>query len=175
MVMEGLNKIIDNTKDSKKTDLEEFKFQKEFAEEESGRKVEEELKSKFSEILKEHPIVIYKKEIDPTQKYSEIKLDDLKDINLGRYGGDVHILFDRDNFFSVGKNGFYAMPKYFNSRYTSHITKETFDNIVMMMNQLIERSEYSSDKKEKMMNNVVSGLKYKIIGEEELKKLLKYF
>ena len=128
------------------------------------------LAQKFSEKLKEHPINIYIKHdnlpVENNRKTRTIfgNIESVRTDESGT-GGSVSINFSYNNWISVRKDKFDGSD-FFNPRSAYYkINEESFQNILTMMKELINRSGYSEVEKDNMFNLVVDGLK-----EEDLKE-----
>jgi len=169
-----------NRSDEKEKIETNFKEQKSF-EDKNKEKNLEDLKNKFNEILKENPIVFYSKKFKnekPMKTGTSFNL--IKDVRTDESGTGGNIGFTAsyadkerkegyyDSYFFVDKNkanGHYE----FNSKDESRITKESFQNIVTIMNDLIKISGYSEKDKNQMFLYVIDNFKDKILKDEDLK------
>lgn len=132
--------------------------------------------SKFSEKLAEAPIVVYLQhgESEPQKKDTRTfnKVEKVFTNQFGT-GAGVSVQFDKDNWIGVNigtvdtsypfdkNNGFYK------------ITEETFQNILSIMSELIERSSCHDTEKQKMFELVVDNFRNKIIKDEDVEKIEK--
>ena len=144
--------------------------------------------SKFSEKLAEAPIVVYLQHGEGApQKKDTRTFNKVERVFTNQFGtgAGVSVQFDKDNWIGVsigtveGKiedkvngrvdtsypfdknNGFYK------------ITEETFQNILSIMSELIERSSCPDTEKQKMFQLVIDNFRNKIIKDEDVEKIEK--
>ena len=142
-----------NTKNKKpvpeEKDPQEEKGKKELS---NNKYVMDELKSKYSEKLKENPIVV----LGSISSKNEVTDINRIDTDQSGTGGDIGLSFGKgDDYLYVDKNG------KINDRLFKDIYKtdeNSFHTIVTIMSDLIERSGYSVEQKSKMQRNVIQHL-----------------
>lgn len=111
-----------------------------------------ELKSKYSEKLKESPIKIKSSVGVPIEIKDIYKLS----TDLSGTGGDIWVNFDTgDEYFCTDKNG-KINDRVFNNVYKTD--EESIQTITTIMTDLINRSGYSDAEKNKMQSNIINHL-----------------
>lgn len=152
---------LENPKDSALTDRE-----KKNAEYKNYENKMAHLTEKFSELLKDNPIVTYVQHegFGPENKKEITTIEKVYTDQSGS-GGDSVVSFDSERYISVGKGGY--QDSLTNSSFNK-ITKESFYTISRMMDELIKDSGYSDAEKTKMSQMVIDNLKNHIIEENAL-------
>lgn len=148
---------------------ENFEKEKDNKQWENRQDVYKGLALKFSELIKENPIVVYTQDDNfaPTKNIGFDNVEDVRTDESGT-GGSSTINFNSRDWVSVGKNGF-SSSSYFDKKNKYYkITEESLSNIMRMMKELINRSGYSDQDKAKMFQDLSDNFKDKIIKEEDL-------
>jgi hypothetical protein len=166
--MEKLSKV------EKEKDIEEFEREKKQTEQNVYREKMDFLTKKYSEILEKEPVIVYTQhdnyKPEKTREFNNIR--DMKTDTTGT-GGRITAYFDYDDYISVDKDSF-SPSNYFQSGSGYYkMTKDSFNNILNMMDELIKDSGYTEAEKNKMFQSVVDGLKNKIIDEKSLEQVEK--
>lgn len=118
----------------------------------NNRYVIEELKSKYEEKIKENSIKIFS-ELSGTKEIKSIYK--IETDSLGS-GGNIGLAFENgDKYLYIDKNG-KINDGLFNNIYKTD--KNSFDNIITIMTDLINRSGYSENEKSKMQREIISYL-----------------
>lgn len=159
--MEGLNKNIDPDFERQKKDIE-WKNKSE---------IKEHLASKFSELIAENPIVVYYSQVNEDTGTENIRasFNKVKEVRIDESGtgGSMQLIFNYDDWVAVGKEGCRGSNYFDKSSNYYKISKDSADNIISMMNELIKRSGYNEQEKTKMLEDVVNNFKNKITNVEE--------
>ena len=160
---------------SEKLNVEKTEGEKKFErkkEETQWTNRQEKIKSlvlKFSEKLQKDPIIVYVKHSGfRAKKNTEYdKITDARTDTSGSGGGST-VFLGRDEWISVGKDGFNASTYFRPSSDYYKITNGSFQTILTMMDELIRESGYTETEKTKMFKAVVDGLKNKIIEDSDI-------
>lgn len=121
------------------------------------------LTEKFSELLKDNPIVTYiQHEGFGAERKHEIESIEKVYNDQAGSGGESVISFNREDYISVGKNG---CKSSLTDNSFNKISKESFYTISRMMDELIKDSGYTEAEKAKMSQMVIDNLKNHIIEE----------
>lgn len=166
MGMEGIKTDQDFKKDP------EFEREKKNQEWKNKNEVYKNLALKFSDLIKENPIVVYTQHGEGYNANATSSFDTVKNVETDETGtgGCCSIDFGED-WISVGKNG--ARCSHYFDKKTEYykITKESLSNIMRMMDEMINRSGYSDQEKAMMSRDVFDNFRNKIIKQEDLEKI----
>lgn len=152
-----------------------FEEAKKTQQHENKMTIHKELAIKFSELIKEEPIVIYTQHDGFKPEKNEIYFNNVNEIRNDETGtgGSIEVLFSYDDWVAVGTNGCRGSSYFDKNNDYYKITQESADSVIRMMNELIERSGYSSIEKTKMSQDVFNNFKNKIVKQEDLEKVEK--
>ena len=150
----------------------DFERAKANQENKNKNKIYEGLASKFSELIKENPIIVYTQHDGFGSEQNNRFFDKVQEVRTDESGtgGSISVNFSYDDYIVVDKKG--ARGSYhFDKNFTHYkITKESLSNIMRMMNEMIRRSGYSDQEKAMMSQYVFDNFKGKIIKLEDLEK-----
>lgn len=171
---EGMEKIdpeFENEKEiaalEEREKIDKFEKKKQAFELKTRAKKEKFLEEKFSEILEQHPIVMYKK----GKKEIFSKSDKAKEVLLNHDDQGISVSFNNDNWIRVYTKDIMVSYFFDEERGDYKITKDSFDTILTVMHDAIGATSCSESDKENMFQMIIDNFKSKIIEDEDIEKI----
>ena len=123
---------------------------------------------KFSDLIKENPIIVtYTGGENSKMEHAE-KIDKIESVvsDKNGVGDNTGVRFSNGEYIYIRRNAVDASPLFVEGSTGNKITEESFQNILTIMKELIKISGYDNADKEKMFELVVNNFKDSIIKKE---------